>query len=131
MLMSPDDTDQEFITMKPEMKSYKDEILEFVDQVVLVKKLAETRVLTGFSRIKPSPYREFDQWDKSQLSLQEKLWLPSVRVYGEGIFFTLKKSEIGDWLARTDTRPLPRDSGNLVGTDRAKQSGGSVPAAGG
>ncbi|WP_083453382.1 DUF1998 domain-containing protein [Desulfatitalea tepidiphila] len=104
MLESPGDTDQEFITEKPEMGTYEEDIREYIDQVVLVKKLAETRVLTGFSRINPPPYREFDQQDQSQLSLQAKPWLPGIRVYGEGIFFTLKASKIQLWLSNTDTR---------------------------
>ncbi len=104
MLESPSTTEQEFITVKPEMSNYEDEICKYIDQIVLVKKLAETRVLTGFSRINPPPYREFDQNDQSQLSLQSKPWLPGVRVYGEGIFFTLKKSKINEWLNEADNR---------------------------
>jgi hypothetical protein len=94
-------TDQDFITVKPSMQVYDDHIREYIDEVVLVEKLAETRVLTGFSRINPPPYREFDRQDQSQLSLQPKKWLPGLRVYGEGIFFTLRKSKVDDWL--TDT----------------------------
>ncbi len=101
LLESAGDYEQDFITEKPSVNGYEDEIRQYIDQIVLVKKLAETRVLTGFSRINPPPYREFDQNDQSLLSLQSKTWLPGIRVYGEGIFFTLKKSRINDWL--TDT----------------------------
>ncbi|MBN2384570.1 DUF1998 domain-containing protein [bacterium] len=104
MLESTGNTDQEFITEKPKMNNYSSQIREYIDQVVLVKKLAETRVLTGFSRINPPPYREFDRKDQSQLSLQLKPWLPGIRVYGEGIFFTLKVAKIQQWLSNTDTR---------------------------
>jgi len=102
MFESSGSTNQEFITVKAEMGDYEDDICEYFDQIVLVKKLAETRVLTGFSRINPPAYREFDQNDQSQLSLQLKRWLPGVRVYGEGIFFTLKKTKIDEWLKVTD-----------------------------
>lgn len=98
LLESSSDTKQDFITVKPDMDDYEDNIRQYIDQIVLVKKLAETRVLTGFSRINPPPYREFDQKDRAQLSLQPKPWLPGVRVYGEGIFFTLKKTGISRWL---------------------------------
>src|SRR5262249_51257715 len=62
------------------------------------------RVLTGFSRINPPPYREFDQNDQSQLSLKAKSWLPGVRVYGEGVFFTLKKFKVTEWIRRIDNK---------------------------
>ncbi|MBU1318484.1 MAG: DUF1998 domain-containing protein [candidate division Zixibacteria bacterium] len=104
MLESTGTSDQEFVTVKPDMDDYDDLVCEYIDQIVLVEKLAETRVLTGFSRINPPPYREFDQGDKSQLSLESKSWLPGVRVYGEGIFFTLKKARISGWLDVTDRR---------------------------
>lgn len=104
MLDSPGTTDQEFITEKPEMSGYSDEVRAYIEQIVLVKKLAETRVLTGFSRINPPPYREYDRSDQAQLSLQAKPWLPGVRVYGEGIFFTLRRSIISGWLKRIDAK---------------------------
>jgi hypothetical protein len=103
LLESSDTTDQEFIIEKQCMNKYGNTICNYFDQIVLVKKLAETRVLTGFSRINPPPYREYDRKDQSQLSLRSKLWLPGVRVYGEGVFFTLKRKRIDDWLANTDT----------------------------
>jgi hypothetical protein len=49
------DTQQEFITVKPDMADYEDQVRQYINQIVLVKKLAETRVLTGFSRINPPP----------------------------------------------------------------------------
>lgn len=101
LLEASGDAEQNFITVKPDMSDYEDEIRQYIDQIVLVKKLAETRVLTGFSRINPPPYREFDSSDRLRLSLQAKRWLPGVRVYGEGIFFTLKKARINDWLNGT------------------------------
>lgn len=37
------DTQQEFITVKPKMADYGDQVQQYIDQIVLVKKLAETR----------------------------------------------------------------------------------------
>jgi hypothetical protein len=91
-------SDEEFATVSPELDAYSEEVQQYIDRVVLVEKLAETRVLTGFSRINPPPYREFDKTDQAQLSLQPKSWLPGIRVYGEGIFFRLRQSAIGRWL---------------------------------
>lgn len=104
MLESSGSSDEEFVTVQPPLDDYSANVPDFIDRIVLVKKLAETRVLTGFSRINPPPYREFDRNDQAQLSLETKRWLPGVRVYGEGIFFTLRKTRITEWLERTDTR---------------------------
>ena len=79
------------------MINYEQFIGEILDKVVLVEKLAETRALTGFSRINPPPYREFDSNDQDQLSLKRRNWLPAMRVYGEGIFLRFKDESINDW----------------------------------
>jgi len=87
----------EFVTLSQDLSMYKDDVRNYIDGIILVEKLAETRALTGFSRINPPPYREFDRQDQSQLSLRSLEWLPAVRVYGEGIFLALKKSRIEEW----------------------------------
>lgn len=100
---SADDQD-EFVTSAQDMNQYAEEIRKFVDKIVLVEKLAETRALTGFSRIDPPPYREFDHQDQSKLSLRQRPWLPAVRVYGEGIFLTLNKSIVEEWSSSAAAR---------------------------
>jgi hypothetical protein len=97
------DHEEEFVTVKQEMTLFAEVIREYIKQIVLVEKLAETRALTGFSRIGPPPYREFDRQDQSQLSLQPRPWLPAVRVYGEGIFLTLDESAINKWATKRVT----------------------------
>jgi hypothetical protein len=94
--------DEEFVTCHPDMADYEADIRSFFDKIVLVEKLAETRVLTGFSRINPPPYREFDRNDQFQLSLQRQRWLPGVRVFGEGIFLTLNEKAVKKWLDNKD-----------------------------
>lgn len=92
------DAEGEFVTVPQDLSLYEDDLHNYIDNIVLVEKLAETRALTGFSRINPPPHREFDRQDQSQLSLQPQEWLPAFRVYGEGIFLTLKKSRIERWV---------------------------------
>ncbi len=91
------DDESEFVTVPQKMTDYDPFLRDILDRVVLVEKLAETRALTGFSRIDPPPYREFDTLDQDQLSLQRRNWLPAMRVYGEGLFFRFKKSTIDNW----------------------------------
>lgn len=92
------DDENEFVTVPQEMSFYEPFLQNILDRVVLVEKLAETRALTGFSRIDPPPYREFDAHDQHKLSLQRRNWLPAIRVYGEGLFFRFKKSSIDAWI---------------------------------
>lgn len=90
-------TEEEFVTAAQDIGLFHEDVGRYIENVVLVEKLAETRALTGFSRINPPPYREFDRHDQSQLSLRPRTWIPAVRVYGEGIFLTLKGSLIHSW----------------------------------
>ncbi len=91
------ETEAEFVTVKQNLSDYDGMVRKYLDKIVLVEKLGETRALTGFSRINPPPYREFDRHDQMQLSLQAQPWLPAIRVYGEGIFLTLKEPEVDQW----------------------------------
>ena len=63
--------------------------------VVLIEKLKETRVFTGFSRIIA------DNTDKEnkirQLSMKPVKWLPAYEVYGEGIFIKFKDEKVAEW----------------------------------
>ena len=91
------DGDTKFVTVPQDISLYEPFLQEILDRVVLVEKLAETRALTGFSRIDPPPYREFETQDQDQLSLQRRNWLPAIRVYGEGLFFRFKQAAIDTW----------------------------------
>lgn len=95
------DRRSEFVTTAQDMNNYTTTIRRFIDKIVLLEKLAETRALTGFSRIDPPPYREFNYQDQSQLSLRQQPWLPAVRVYGEGIFLRLNHESVKEWSSTT------------------------------
>lgn len=94
--------EEEFVTCRPNLGDYQEWLGKLFNNIVLVEKLAETRVLTGFSRINPPAYREFDRDDQLQLSLRRQQWLPGVRVFGEGIFFTLNEEAVQRWLSNKE-----------------------------
>ena len=102
LLESETRQDEEFVTCHPDPNGYDEGVRGLFDKIVLVEKLAETRAMTGFSRINPPPYREFDRADQLQLSLKRQPWLPGVRVYGEGLFFTLHEQAVQKWLANRE-----------------------------
>jgi hypothetical protein len=68
-------------------------------KVVLVKKLRETRVLTGFSRLIPV---EALEGSPASLSLRPKQWLPGFSVRGEGIFLQLEDNALQRWAIRPE-----------------------------
>ena len=71
---------------------------QYVQRIGLARKLRETRVLVGFSRLMP-------QTDRSDplvqpLKVNDSIdWLPAVEVRGKGIFVQLRDEAIRDWLA--------------------------------
>ena len=69
---------------------------ELVRSIGLVRKLRETRVLVGFSRIVPVE----DPTSSNLLPLSRNAnldWLPATVVYGEGIFIEFKGPELERW----------------------------------
>ena len=70
-----------------------------ISAVNQVSKLMETRVLRGFSRIRPTS--QFDQYDVerriSQLSRSKVDWLPAVTTQGEGLFIQLEEDQVKNW----------------------------------
>jgi MrfA Zn-binding domain len=66
--------------------------------VTLVERLAETRALTGFSRIKPGGTTV------AALSREAVNWRPAFRVHGEGVFLVLRTDRVDGWRSRLDER---------------------------
>lgn len=78
----------ELICKPQEISGYGDTVRKFFRQVTLVERLAETRVLTGFSRISPSTGLA------APLSRGRVNWRPAFRVRGEGVFLALKPDRL-------------------------------------
>lgn len=75
---------------------YGPNIASFLKKVCLVKKLRETRVLVGFSRLLPVE----DPESPSLLSLSHNPdlhWLPAIVVHGEGIFLEFNSNRLREW----------------------------------
>ena len=85
-----DDFDTELLPAS----TYGDPFGDLFERVVLVRKLKETRVLTGFSRLVPV---EALKGLPAALSLEPKNWLPGFSVRGEGIFLELNGSAVRRW----------------------------------
>jgi hypothetical protein len=74
---------------------HKEFLESYFECVVLVEKLKETRVFTGFSRISPDTSERRQKMD--QLSKEAVKWLPAYEVFGEGIFLKFNDEIVTKW----------------------------------
>jgi len=68
-----------------------------ISKLVLVHRLREVRVLTGFTRINPDG-------SPSPLSVKKENWLPASELKGEGIFIELKATEMDEWVNSSEDK---------------------------
>jgi hypothetical protein len=102
------DTSDELLLKRQSLSDYSLLVRSRFEQIVLVKKLTETRALTGFWRVNPTKGGEHDS-GRRHLSLEPTDWLPAIQVRGEGVFFTLDRQAVEAWQAaamRSDRGPL-------------------------
>jgi hypothetical protein len=86
--------DQDFVCEPAEAVSSK--LKMWIDQVMLVKRLREVRVLTSFVRSTP-PSPADDQRRRSPISTKPLNWLPGMEVMGEGVFIHLNVESLQKW----------------------------------
>lgn len=80
------------------LDDYDTEVSSFFSKVMLVEKLKETRVLTGFARVNAENSQKEEE--KMRLMWREEpvpRWLPANVIYGEGIFFGFDESRLSRW----------------------------------
>ena len=78
---------------------------DFIDDVVLVKRLREVLALRGFRRLIPeTPDSENPNFkgyhvdgDCIPLSDEKLNWLPAIEMLGEGIFIKINENKLSDW----------------------------------
>ena len=79
-----------------DLAPYGTELTGVLDRVCLVRKLRETRVLVGFSRL--LPVADSGSADLLPIAEDENLrWLPATVVYGEGIFLEFAAQALEAW----------------------------------
>lgn len=73
---------------------------DHLDNLVLVRKLREIVVMTGFHRLEPFGFGSNDSRSASPVTnFPDELprWLPAVENNGEGIFFSFKNDIVSNW----------------------------------
>ncbi|MCR4649585.1 MAG: DUF1998 domain-containing protein [Lachnospiraceae bacterium] len=104
-----------------EVTDVSDALEEYIDEVVLVKRLREVIAFKGFRRIEPAPpegedkekeganSREFmPPWNKAQC------WLPAAEMRGEGIFIKLNEERLKEWEENNSERYSEMGKRNTV-----------------
>jgi hypothetical protein len=74
-----------------------DYLKTFFQSVVIIERLRETRVFTGFTRIEAEDGRSRLE-RMSELSNEPVNWLPASIVYGEGIFLQFNIERLKNWV---------------------------------
>ena len=74
---------------------------KWIEQIVLVEKLREVRVLVGFTRLEAAGDDSLSQL--APLRRTKPDWVPAAEVRGEGLFLQISEDAIADWLKRCGT----------------------------
>ena len=84
------------------LAEYEPEIAQFFSRIMLVRKLRETRALSGFTRIFPDNNQGLEARKRflwRSVPHGKGSWLPAYVVYGEGIFLELDEQRLRAWLS--------------------------------
>jgi hypothetical protein len=76
---------------------------EWFEQVMLVKKLREVRVLEAFTRLLP-PGESDAPTRRAPIYREPTGWLPGIEVQGEGVFLQLREAVLREWEDGGDVR---------------------------
>lgn len=101
---------RDFVIQEMNVDDYK---IPQISKVVLVKKMREVRVLTGFTRLNPPDQNiicsdEGDRIEQKSLIVsvkkRETNWYPAYEVRGEGIFIEFDESMLEKWSQNEDVQ---------------------------
>jgi len=99
-VLSAPHNEDDLLTVQADTTGLSTVLKKYIDKIMLVERLRETRVLAGFSRVIPESGLAQDQ-KKALLRRNKpeegKYWLPACKVYGEGIFITLREDVLRQW----------------------------------
>ncbi len=107
-------------------EDYGSGVAGLFSRICLIRKLRETRVLAGFTRLLP-PEGDPRSERLQPLKIDRRIdWLPAMTVRGEGIFFEFDFSKLEEWMGKMD-RPSSRIRSLLEAYDRSRVLRGQAP----
>lgn len=83
---------------------YDASVAPFFSRICLVRKLRETRVLAGFTRLLPPEGESTSDGIQSLRAGYHQDWLPAMIVRGEGVFFEFDQDRLDQWAQREGVR---------------------------
>jgi len=95
-----DRNEDQLMTSLVSRDAYSGAFERYFEAVVLVNKLRETRVLSGFTRIYPEndvPLQEKKNMLRSEQIATDKEWLPAYKVFGEGLLIVFREATLRIW----------------------------------
>lgn len=103
VLSEPRD-EQALVIEKVDLEGLDIRTRDSFSRIMLIKRLRETRALTGFTRLTPYNGQDLSElrsllWTQTPDSNRD--WLPAYVVHGEGIFIALDESRLQDWEIRS------------------------------
>lgn len=105
-----------------DLADYDEQLRPYFERILLVDRLRETRVLTGFNRIYPEqPLDDDERLAQLWRSVPEwcDRWLPAYKVFGEGIFIELNLDRLRAWSEGEEVAQRSADVENRYGHARA------------
>lgn len=105
-----------------------DELQDYIDDIKIVSRLREVKVLKGFRRIDPSyesdPQKRIEKGiferEYTPISRENLNWLPAIQMFGEGIFIRFNEKSIKKWEEKNKGRYKSiagRSEGTWVGNN--------------
>ena len=91
-----------------ELSSQLSTIIKLIDNLIIARRLRELLIFVGFQRGFEGELKKKDERGNEKKILIERItvppdivgesdWLPSIELFGEGVFFTLNESFLSDW----------------------------------
>jgi hypothetical protein len=121
LLQASGDRHTDLFVEKRDTHDYRGGLSEAFSGVYAVRKLRETRVLTGFTRILPPDAGV--EGRLCELSADPRVrWLPAAVVRGEGIFLELDQDRVREWEAASGAKDRVADLSRAYNAARAQRN---------
>jgi len=92
------DPDSDLFVESINIEGYEEWMWTFFKRICLIRKLRETRVLAGFTRLLPLGTDDVDAPEIQPLSRNTSIgWLPAMIVRGEGVFIEFNSESVNEW----------------------------------
>lgn len=98
----------ELLVRPQEPEAFSPDVGPYFARVCLVRKLRETRVLAGFTRLVPPDPEDAGQSIQPLRLSPTHDWLPALTVRGEGVFLEFDAERVGAWAQREEVQARAR-----------------------